>query len=104
MSSSVGAAARPAVLLGYHLADEPDDDHQDRASDSAAGEVADDRADVDAAAGCGACGGGHAGAAQQGSQDLAPDATADDPGNGVSDRAKVVVLEHVPCDVSPDRA
>src|SRR5262249_37705576 len=81
-----------------------DDDHQDRAADAAAGEVADDRTDADTAAGRGRRGGRRAGAAEQGRQNLAPNATTDDSGNGVSDRAKVVVLEHAPCDVAADRA
>lgn len=100
---AVGSAQ---LLAPEGLPDDPDDCHQDTAANASRGDLPDDRADVEAAAGGVAHGSGPSAtrAPDQGADDLRPRAAANHAGNGIADRAKVDLPHQRADDVTADPA
>src|SRR6516162_6331611 len=108
---SVGSRPRPRGPLpcrhavsslfrsAHRLLDQSDDDHDDRAADAAAGDLPDDRADIESASGCSALE-----RRNQHCEQLAADASTDDAGDGVTDGSETEILEQTTGDVPAYRA
>src|SRR5215471_12609662 len=86
-------------LLRHRLLDQTDDDHDDRAAHSSAGDLPYDCPEIEpSAGGCAPdCGNKRA-------EYLPADAAADNADDGVPDGTETEVLEQPSCDVSADRA
>ena len=91
------------ILFGHSLLDETDDNHEDATAHSAASHLADQATDIKTArlrASC-RCG---ATDANERAQDLATEATPDDPCDGVAEGAEALLFQRTPGDVAAHSA
>jgi hypothetical protein len=87
------------LFRSHHLLYQSYDDHDDRAADTASGDLPDERTDVESAAGRGALEGGH----DHGEQ-LSAESATHNPRDGIADGSETEILEERPRDVPADRA
>jgi hypothetical protein len=83
-----------AGLFGHSLLDETDDDHENAAAHSATSHLADQATDIKATRLSAGCHCGAAGANER-AQDLATEATPDDPCDGVTEGAETLLFQRL---------
>ena len=99
ITAAVSAHRRPSArLLCHRLLDQAHDDHDDRAADTASGNLPYDRPDIKSAAGR-PCNSRYEHAEQ-----LTANAAAHNAGDGVPHRPQAEILKQPSCNVSTDRA